>query len=109
LRTAIAPWEGACAPRVWRRGTCHFRRSETILQQNLSALINEGIKLVTVEQDPARCAANAEPGLPIALHRQTHNVQGAALQKAVQCIDADAQVGGCRISIEQSRSGTDEN
>jgi hypothetical protein len=67
-------------------------------------LINEGIKLVTIEQDPPRCAANAEAGLPIALHRQTHNVQGAALQKAVQGVDADAQIRGCRISIEQSRS-----
>jgi hypothetical protein len=63
---------------------------------------------MTVEQNPARCAANAEAGLPIALHRQTHNVQGAALQKAIQGIDADAQIRGGRISIEQSRSGADE-
>jgi hypothetical protein len=85
-----------------------LRRCEAILQQELSALIDEGIKLVTVEEDPARCAANAEAGLPIALHRQTHNVQGAALQKAVQRVDTDAQIRGCRIAIEQSRSGTDD-
>jgi hypothetical protein len=100
--------DGACAPRVWRRGTCHYGRCEAILQQDLSALINEGIKLVTVEQDPARCATNAEAGLPIALHWQTHNVQGAALQKAVHSVDADAQILSCRIAIEQSWSGTDE-
>ena len=66
--------------------------ANAILQQDLSALIDEGIKLMTIEQDPARCATNAEAGLPIALHGQTHNVQGAALQEAVHGVDADAQV-----------------
>jgi hypothetical protein len=43
--------------------------AEPILQHDLSALINEGIKLVAVDQDPARCTANTEASLPIALHR----------------------------------------
>jgi len=80
-----------------------------ILQQDFSALIDEGIKLMTIEQDPARCATNAEAGLPIALHRQTHDVQSAALQKAVHGVDADAQIRSRGLSIEQSRSGADES
>ena len=64
---------------------------------------------MTVEQDPARGPPNAQAGLPITLYRQTHNVQGAALQKAVHGVDADAQIRSRRISIEQSRSGADES
>jgi hypothetical protein len=72
-------------------------------------LIDEGIKLVTVEQDPARGPPNAQAGLPITLYRQTHNVQGAALQKAVHRVDADAQIRRGRISVEQSRSWAEES
>jgi hypothetical protein len=60
---------------------------------------------VAVDQDPARCATNAEAGLSIALHRQTHNVQGATLQEAVYGVDADTQICGRRVSIEQPRCG----
>lgn len=77
---------------------------ESILQQDLAASIDKRIKLVTVEQDPTRCTANTQAGLPIALHRQTHNVQRAALEKAIHGVDADAQIRGCCVSIEQSRS-----
>jgi hypothetical protein len=108
IETRNEPLGDVCAPRAWRRGTSDGEDANSILQQDLSALIDEGIKLMTIEQDPARRATNAEAGLPIALNRQTHNVQGAALDKAVHGVDADAQIRGRRISIEQSRSGSDD-
>jgi hypothetical protein len=65
-------------------------------------LFDEGIEFVTVDEDPTRRTANAKTGFRIALHGQTHNVQGSALQQAVYGVDADAQVRSCGFSIEQS-------
>jgi hypothetical protein len=76
---------------------------DVILQRCLSGLFDQGVELETVDEDPTCRTANAETGLPIALHRQAHNVQGSALQEPVYGVDADAQVRGCGFSIEQSR------
>jgi hypothetical protein len=65
-------------------------------------LFDEGIEFVTVDEDPTRCTADAETGLRITLHRQTHNVQRATVQETIYGVDADAQVRSCGFSIEQS-------
>lgn len=75
-----------------------------MLHQDLTASIDEGVKLVTVDQNPPCCAANAEARSAISLNWETHDVQCAALQEAVHGVNADTQVRGCRFAIQQSAS-----